>query len=107
MYDRHGEYVDSAETIVDLIKQHPGFTSASISKSIKENKIYKDYFFISYSKFEEPPESIDIEYIAEIEGIKFVKQIEISNYLNISRQAVSAAYKRRAATLGGKEVNWF
>lgn len=107
MYDRHGEYIDCAETIVDLTKKYPEFVAGGIAKSIKEKKIYKNHFFISYSKFEQPPETIDIEYIAEIDGVKFVKQIEISNYLNISRQAVSAAYKRKALTLGGREVKWY
>ena len=107
IYDRHGDYVDCAETITDLCKKYPQFSVGSVSTSIKNNKIYKDHFFIHYSKFSEPPESINIQYIAEIDGIKFVKQIEIANYLNISRQAVSAAYKRKALTLGGREVQWY
>ena len=73
MYDRHGDYVDCAETITDLCKKYPQFSVGSVSTSIKNNKIYKDHFFIHYSKFSEPPESIDIQYIAEIDGIKFVK----------------------------------
>lgn len=106
MYDRHGEFVDCAETIVDLCKKHTDLTNGSVSTAIKEKKIYKDHFFISYSKFVEPPETIEVPYIAIIDGLKFIKQVEISNYLGISRQAVSSAYKRFAATLNGKEVEW-
>lgn len=106
MYDRHGKFVDCAETIVDLCKKHTDLTNGSVSTAIKEKKIYKDHFFISYSKFVEPPETIEVPYIAIIDGLKFIKQVEISNYLGISRQAVSAAHKRFAATLNGREVEW-
>jgi hypothetical protein len=85
MYDRHGDFMDSAETIADLSKKYPELTASGISAAIKNNKIYKNHFFIHYSKFKQPPEEIEIDYIAEIDGVKFVKQVEISNYLGVSR----------------------
>lgn len=106
VYDRHGDFVDCAETITDLCRKYPEFAVGGVSTAIKNNKIYKNHFFINYSKFSEPPETIEIDYIAEIDGVKFIKQVEIANYLGISRQAVSAAYKRRAETLGGRNVKW-
>lgn len=106
VYDRHGDFVDCAETITDLCRKYPEFVVGGVSTATKNNKIYKNHFFINYSKFSEPPETIEIDYIAEIDGVKFIKQVEIANYLGISRQAVSAAYKRRAETLGGRDVKW-
>jgi hypothetical protein len=106
VYDRHGDFVDWAETITDLCRNYPEFVVGGVSTAIKNNKIYKNHFFINYSKFSEPPETIEIDYIAEIDGVKFIKQVEIANYLGISRQAVSAAYKRKAETLGGRDVKW-
>lgn len=107
MYDRHGEFMDSAETIADLSKKYPEFSASGISTAIKNNKIYKNHFFIHYSKFNQPPEEIAIEYLAEIDGVKFVKQVEISNYLGVSRQAVSYAHQRLSQTLGGKNIQWY
>lgn len=106
VYDRHGELLDSAETMTDLCKAHPEFNISGISTAIKNNKMYKNHMFINYSKFSSPPESIDIPYIAEIDGLKFIKQTEIADYLGVSRQAVSAACKRKSNTLGGREIVW-
>ena len=106
MYDRNGELVDTAENMTELTKKYSYLSISSISKAAKDKKIYKDGFFVTYPKIELPPETIDIEYLAEIDGQKFIKQIEISNYLNVSRQAVSAAVKRQAKTLGGREIIW-
>lgn len=107
MYDRHGDFMDSAETITDLSKKYPEFSTSGISTAINKHKIYKNHFFIHYSRFSQPPEEIEIEYIAEIDGVKFVKQVEISNYLGVSRQAVSQAHQRLSQTLGGKNIQWY
>ena len=107
MYDRHGDYMDRTETVTEMLKKYPHLAEGGITKSIKEKKIYKDCFFINVPKHETAPETIEIEYLAEIDGVKFVKQVEIANYLGVSRQAVSAALKRGAKSLSGRPIEWY
>ena len=104
VYDKSGELVMSSPFITDVAKAL-NITNVSISKGLKTGKVTCDHFFRYYTS-DEPEERIDIPWICEIDGVRFVKQVDIADYCEVSRQAVSLAVKRQSKMINGRIILW-
>jgi hypothetical protein len=104
-YTKYGELEGTAATATE-VSQLCEVSAASISRGLKTGKLACDYYFRHYPSNEQPPEEIDFEWICEIDGLKFVKQIEIADYCGVTKQAVSQSVKRRAKQINGKIITW-
>ena len=104
-YTKYGELEGTASTATE-VSQLCGVSAASISRGLKTGKLACDYYFRYFPSNEQPPEEIDFEWICEIDGLKFIKQIEIADYCGVTKQAVSQSVKRRAKQINGKIISW-
>ena len=105
IYDQYGEFEDVASSITDAARKL-NITTTSITKALKSGKLSCSYFFRYMDESDTYPDRIEIPWLAEIDGIRFLKQIEIANYCGVSKQAVSQAYKRQSKMINGFEVIW-
>lgn len=94
------------EKIVDNIKEIEDniYKSDGIRRALKNEKIYKQKYFRFFEK--EPLQQIKIPYICIIDNIPFCSLVEAGAYLNVSKQAVFNARKRRQQTIQGKKIIW-
>lgn len=107
VYSRNGYLLNVFGSINDIIKEYTSTTDSGVRTAIETEKVYRNMFFRKFRTEEEVPEAIIIQYLCKIDDIYFIKQIEIVNYLNVSRQLVSAAVKSHAKTIAGRDVEWF
>ena len=105
IYLYNGELYETSNTITEAAAI-TNISFASISKALKNEKACRKYYFRYYDSLIEPVEQIEVPWLAEIEGIRFLKQTEIADYCNVSRQAVSQAFQRKSKIINGKEVVW-
>ena len=103
VYDGNGELEATFGTITDAA-DYTGLCNATISKAISSQKKSGEYFFRYYD--ETPEASIEFDWLCEIDGVKFVKQIEVADYCGVSRQAVSGSTARRSKEINGRLVTW-
>ena len=94
-----------ASSITDAARKL-NVTTTSITKALKSGKLSCSYFFRYMDESDTYPDRIEIPWLAEIDGIRFLKQIEIANYCGVSKQAVSQACKRQSKMINGFEVIW-
>lgn len=80
------------------------YTYHGIYTSIKTGKRYKNNFFREFDI--EPEDKIEVSYLCEIDGIPFLTFSEVGRYLNVSKQAVAQAKKRKALKIAEKDVIW-
>ena len=104
MYDKNGELEFTAQSLVEAADALE-ITSASVSKGLKTEKLTCEYFFRYYST-EEPAEKIDIPWLCEIDGLKFVKQKDIADYCEVTKQAISLSVKRKSKVINGRVILW-
>jgi hypothetical protein len=84
VYNSNGELEFTAPTLTEA-SEYSGVCISSISAVIKNGKRSKGYYFRKYKKNENPLEQIDFDWLCEIDGQKFAKQVDIANYCNVSR----------------------
>ena len=82
------------------------FLDGGIRSALKSGKIYKDHFFRNFILSEEPAENIDVPYLCIIDGYKFMKQTEVADYCDVTKQAVSIAKQRHAKLINGRIIEW-
>lgn len=104
MYNSFGEKEKEYNTISEA--KVDGYLSPGISKSLKENKFYKDKYFRYYYVNEEIPDEIDVPYVILIDNTPFPTFIAAANYLGVSKQAVQQSSVRKSKKIAGKEVIW-
>ena len=104
IYDRNGELESTARSVREATNKV--FLDGGIRSALKSGKIYKDHFFRNFILSEEPPETIDVPYLCIIDGYKFMKQTEVADYCNVTKQAVSIAKQRKTTRINGREVEW-
>lgn len=105
VYDRMGELLASYESIKDAVAAEP-ISDSTMRAAIKSGKAAKYRFYRAWDTLEEPPETIDIDYLCVIDGERFLKQVEVAEYCGVTRQAVSVAKQRGANKIGNKIIEW-
>ena len=105
VYDKEGNLLDTYPS-VKAAAQEMNVSEASVRTSIKENKSVKRFFFRQYDADDAPDDNIEFDYVCEIDGIRFIKQVDAANYCGVTRQAVSFAKQKNAKMIGNKEVHW-
>lgn len=105
IYHYNGDLYQTADTISEAAEML-GISFSSVSKALKDNKISCGYYFRYYNSLTTPADQIDVSWLAEVDGVKFLKQTEIADYCGVSRQAVSQAVKRQSKIINGKEIIW-
>lgn len=104
VYNRNGELEASYLSIKQTVNKD--FLEGGIRSALKTGKIYKDHFFRFYKLSDEPADTIEIPYLCIIDGYKFIKQTEIADYCNVTRQAVSSAKQHHAKFINGRLIEW-
>ena len=104
IYDRNGDLVKVARSIRDAINEE--FLDGGIRSALKSGKIYKGHFFRYFINTNELLENIEVPYLCIIDGLKFMKQNEVAEYCNVTKQAVSSAKQHNAIYINGKVVKW-
>lgn len=103
-YNIYGELEKTAMSMRKLAERE--IKDSGIADAIRLNKTYKNKYFKKFLEDEEIPEEVDIPIICLIDEIPFPRIIDIANYLNISRQAVSKAKVNNRNLINGHEVIW-
>ena len=104
IYNRNGNLVKTARNVREVVNED--FLDGGIRSALKSGKIYKDHFFRYYNLSAYPPKNIEVPYLCIIDGIKFMKQNEVAEYCNVTKQAVSSAKQHNAIYINGKVVKW-
>lgn len=104
VYDRTGTLVITARSVRALVDKE--FLDGGIRAALKSGKIYKGYFYRYFSSTEIPLKHIEVPYLCIIDGLKFMKQIEVAEYCGVTKQAVSSAKAHGAVLINGKSVEW-
>lgn len=104
VYDKNGELEFTAQTITEAAETLD-ITNASVSKGLKTEKLTCEYFFRHYLT-EEPKEKIEIPWLCEIDGVKFVKQTDIADYCEVTKQAISLSVRRKTKVINGRTILW-
>lgn len=102
IYDRNGNLVKVARSIREIVNEE--FLDGGIRSALKSGKIYKGHFFRYFNI--EPSNNIEVPYLCIIDGLKFMKQIEIAEYCGVTKQAVSSAKSHNATFINGKVIEW-
>lgn len=105
IYDINGDLVDSVPSVSEAARI-TGISRITITKAMESGKTTKKYAFRKHPSNVEPPETIDVEYICEIDGQRFSSLADIGEYCGVSRQAANSARNRGAKQIGGREVIW-
>ena len=103
-YDIYGELEKTAPSMRQLAGGE--IKDGGISDAIRLNKTYKNKYFKKYLESEEVLEEVDVPIICIIDEIPFPRVIDIAEYLNVSRQAVSKAKVNNKNLINGHEVIW-
>lgn len=106
VYTRNGKLINTYTKVSSIARDYEFTTSAGIHNAINSGKLYKDMFFKEFIDDEEIPETITVPYLCKIDDIYFIRQIEIVNYLGVTRQVVSAAVKAHAKKIAGRKIEW-
>lgn len=104
VYNYSGELEAVFENLT-AAAEYIGCSSPSLTSAKRTGKDCKGYFIREFLEGN-VPETIPLDFICFIDGIGFLKQIDIVNYLKTSRQTVNGAYKRKSNKILGVEVKW-
>ena len=105
IYDANGDLEQVVRTITEAADL-TGLCNASVSKALKTGSKCKENFFRFYDNNTKPDDSIEFDWLCEIDGVKFVKQIEVADYCGVSRQAVSGSFSRKSKEINGRQITW-
>ena len=103
IYNEHGVLEHNTLTIGEAA-EYGGSTLTTVTRAIESGKLSKGHFYRFYFDNVEPEETIEFDYLCEIDGIKFVKQIDIAEYCGVTKQAVSGSVKRKSKEINGYQV---
>lgn len=103
-YNIYGELEKTAPSMRQLAEGE--IKDGGISDAIKLNKTYKNKYFKKYLESEEILEEVDVPIICIIDEIPFPRVIDIADYLNVSKQAVSRAKINNKKIINKHEVIW-
>ena len=103
-YNIYGELEKTAPSMRQLAEGE--IKDGGISDAIRLNKTYKNKYFKKYLEIEEVSEEVDVPIICIIDEIPFPRVIDIAEYLNVSKQAVSKAKVNNKNLINGHEVIW-
>ena len=103
-YDVYGHLERVGNNIRELVNDT--FKKTQLGEAVHSGKIYKNKFFRSFLFDEEIPEEIDVPIIALVDEIPFARIQDIADYLNISKQAVSAAKTKHKDTIKNIPIIW-
>ena len=103
-YNIYGELEKTAPSMRQLAEGE--IKDGGISDAIRLNKTYKNKYFKKYLESEEILEEVDVPIICIIDEIPFPRVIDIAEYLNVSKQAVSKAKINNKNSINGHEVIW-
>lgn len=103
IYNAGGELEATYDSIKDIPSDN--FKISGIQKALREQKCYKNKYFLSY--IDEPLEEIEVPFICIIDEIPFNSFSEAGRYLGVSRQAIHQARKRKSVQINGSKVKWF
>lgn len=105
IYNRNGE-LESVQKDFTAATNYVELSAQTIRKAVVDGNIRKEMFFRAYEAGTAIPEEIELNWLCEIDGTKFFKQVELVEYCGVTKQAVSDCFKRKGKTLGGKEIVW-
>lgn len=104
MYDAAGIF-EKAEQYATALETEER-KSVGMTAAARSGKIYKNKYFRYFLEGEEPEALIDVPYYCIIDEIPFGRMADAAKYLNVSRQAVSQAEKKKSKIINGKEIQW-
>lgn len=102
VYDAGGNLEATFDSVKNI--NMPGYLENGIRSSIHNNTCYKNKYFRFYE--DEPDDTIEVPYICIIDEIPFNSFAEAGRYMNMSRQAIHNASKRKSKMIGTKSVIW-
>ena len=105
IYDETGSIVTTAKNSVEAA-EYGGISATTICRVLKNGKIANGYYYRNYDPHTEPAETIEFDYICEIDGLKFIKQIDIAEYCGVTKQAVSGSVQRKSKQINGYDIIW-
>lgn len=105
IYDETGSIVTTAKNSVEAA-EYGGISATTICRVLKNGKIANGYYYRNYDPHTEPAETIEFDYICEIDGLKFIKQIDIAEYCGVTKQAVSGSVQRKSKQINGYNIVW-
>lgn len=105
IYDETGSIVTTAKNSVEAA-EYGGISATTICRVLKNGKIANGYYYRNYDPHTEPAETIEFDYICEIDGLKFIKQIDIAEYCGVTKQAVSGSVQRKSKQINGYNITW-
>lgn len=91
-------FMNAKEAISGELKE------SGIRTSLATNRPYKNRYYRYYTETAE--EEIDVPIVCIIDEIPFKTAAEAARYVNVSRQAMSAAKNRKAKKVGGLSITW-
>ncbi len=104
VYDVYGHLQTTSKTIKAL--ENDTLKHSQLAEAVKSGKSYKNIFIRAYELDEEIPEEIEVPIIALIDEIPFPRIQDIANYLNVSKQAVSAAKTKHKDIIKNIPIIW-
>lgn len=105
IYDSNGCLIEVVPSAVEASRK-TNISNISIGKALKSQKLCRQFFFRYVLSNVEADEMIDIPYLAIINGIQFQRQREVAEYCDVSQQAVSLAYIKKADVINGYKIEW-
>lgn len=103
IYDSNGCLIEVVSSAVEASRK-TNISNISIGKALKSQKLCRQFFFRYVLSNAEADEMIDIPYLAIVNGIQFQRQREVAEYCDVSQQAVSLAYIKKADVINGYKI---
>lgn len=101
-----GEYQDFF-TSVSAAAKACGLSNSNINTLLKNGKPKNGYSFMRIPSNVEPPQTMNVAYVCEIDGQYFYTQKDVAEYCGVTPQGVSISRIRKSKTIGGREVFWY
>ena len=106
VYDKNGDLELVTHSIGEIMEFHIECLRDGIRDAIKSGKPYKNCFFRKFEGDCVPEDSIEVKYVAKIEGQKFLSQSDMARFLGVSRQAISQSKQRNSKNINGYAIEW-
>lgn len=102
-YDDWGHLIEVRPTATAY---GPTYSCDGIRKSCTDMRFYKDRYFKKFPYYMDVPKELEVPTCCIIDEIPFRNITEAAKYLNVSRQAVSAAKLKNKDMVAGKRIIW-
>jgi len=103
VYDKNGDLDMVTHSIDEIMEFHLELLRKGIRNSINTGKAYKNFFIKKYED-DNFPDSIEVDYVATIDGQKFLSQSDMARFLGVSRQAISQSKQRNSKIINGYNI---